>query len=208
MQAKVETAVTDTTETASPLETSFGNEQPVVTVPYSSLRPSPLNVRTQSLSGIEGLAASIHAKGLLQNLVVHEMKSSRSKRQSYGVCGGRRREAALDLLFGQKHIAADSPVPVRVVSKGEALAISLIEISEREGLDPFDVLRAYRMLAEEGRSVGLTGSTSMTLPSGPSGPHSKRPFWPGPPPRKRRHGKAVQHEHNGSQWERVGESSS
>ncbi|RQT41239.1 ParB/RepB/Spo0J family partition protein, partial [Burkholderia cepacia] len=32
-------------------------------------------------------------------------------------------------------------------------AISLIENSEREGLDPFDVLRAYRMLAEEGRSI-------------------------------------------------------
>ena len=44
-------------------------------------------------------------------------------------------------------------MPVRLVSEGEALAISLIENSEREGLDPFDVLRAYRMLAEEGRSV-------------------------------------------------------
>ena len=44
-------------------------------------------------------------------------------------------------------------MPVRIVSEGEALAISLIENSEREGLDPFDVLRAYRMLAEEGRSV-------------------------------------------------------
>ncbi|MBU9597642.1 ParB/RepB/Spo0J family partition protein [Burkholderia multivorans] len=153
MQSQVETPVVNTTETASPLETSFGDEQPVVTVPYSSLRPSPLNVRTKPLSGIEGLAASIRAKGLLQNLVVHTMKGSRSKRQTYGVCGGRRREAALDLLFEQKHIAADYPVPVRVVSEGEALAISLIENSEREGLDPFDVLRAYRMLAEEGRSV-------------------------------------------------------
>lgn len=153
MQAQVETAVVNATETTSPLETSFGDEQPVVTVPYSSLRPSPLNVRTKPLSGIEGLAASIRAKGLLQNLVVHTMKGSRSKRQTYGVCGGRRREAALDLLFGQKHIATNYPVPVRIVSEGEALAISLIENSEREGLDPFDVLRAYRMLAEEGRSV-------------------------------------------------------
>ncbi|WP_035512233.1 ParB/RepB/Spo0J family partition protein [Paraburkholderia nodosa] len=152
MQAQVETTVVNN-ETASPLETSFGDEQPVVTVPYSSLRPSPLNVRTKPLSGIEGLAASIRAKGLLQNLVVHTMKGSRNKRQTYGVCGGRRREAALDLLFGQKHIAADYPVPVRIVSEGEALAISLIENSEREGLDPFDVLRAYRMLAGEGRSV-------------------------------------------------------
>ncbi|WP_454872101.1 ParB/RepB/Spo0J family partition protein [Paraburkholderia xenovorans] len=153
MQAQVETAVAETTETASPLETSFGNEQPVITVPYSILRPSPLNARTQPLSGIPGLAANIRAKGLLQNLVVHEMKGGRGKQRRYGVCAGQRREAALDLLFEQKHIAANYPVPVRIVSEGEALAISLIENSEREGLDPFDVLRAYRMLAEEGRSV-------------------------------------------------------
>jgi ParB family chromosome partitioning protein len=153
MQAQVETVVVETTEAASPLETSFGNERPVITVPYSSLRASPLNARTRPLSGIEGLAANIRAKGLLQNLVVHEMKGGRGKQRKYGVCAGQRREAALDLLHEQKHITADYPVPVRLVSEGEALAISLIENSEREGLDPFDVLRAYRMLAQEGRSV-------------------------------------------------------
>jgi ParB family transcriptional regulator, chromosome partitioning protein len=153
MQAQTEPTPADTYETVSPLETNFGNEQPVVTVPYSSLRPSPLNARTKPLSGISALAANIRAKGLLQNLIVHEMKGSRGKHRKYGVCAGQRREAALDLLHEQKHIAADYPVPVRIVSEGEALAISLIENSEREGLDPFDVLRAYRMLAEEGRSV-------------------------------------------------------
>ncbi|PLZ02444.1 chromosome partitioning protein ParB [Burkholderia sp. WAC0059] len=155
MQAhEVETTpVASAPETASVLETSFGNEQPIVTVPYSSLRRSPLNARTKPLSGIPALAANIRAKGLLQNLVVHEMKAARGKQRKYGVCAGQRREAALDLLFEQKHITADYAVPVRIVSEGEALAISLIENSEREGLDPFDVLRSYRMLAEEGRSV-------------------------------------------------------
>ena len=156
MQAQnVETisAAVDAAEPATLLETNFGDERPVVTVRYSSLQRSPLNVRTKPLAGIPGLAANIRAKGLLQNLVVHEIKGSRGKHRKYGVCAGQRREAALDLLFEQKHIAADYPVPVRIVSEGEALAISLIENSEREGLDPFDVLRAYRMLAEEGRSV-------------------------------------------------------
>ncbi|WP_175824499.1 ParB/RepB/Spo0J family partition protein [Burkholderia cepacia] len=153
MQAQTETTTANTHEIVSSLETNFGNEQPIVTVPYSSLRPSPLNARTKPLSGIPALAANIRAKGLLQNLVVHEMKGSRGKQRLYGVCAGQRREAALDLLHEQKHIAADYPVPVRIVSEGEALAISLIENSEREGLDPFDVLRAYQMLAEEGRSV-------------------------------------------------------
>ncbi|RKR45178.1 ParB/RepB/Spo0J family partition protein [Paraburkholderia sp. BL17N1] len=153
MQSQTETTTANTSETGSPLETNFGNEQPIVTVPYSSLRPSPLNARTKPLSGIPPLAANIRAKGLLQNLVVHEMKGARIKQRKYGVCAGQRREAALDLLYEQRHIAADYPVPVRIVSEGEALAISLIENSEREGLDPFDVLRAYRMLSEEGRSV-------------------------------------------------------
>ncbi|KVG59960.1 ParB/Srx family N-terminal domain-containing protein [Burkholderia territorii] len=156
MQAQSVETVTPALATAEPaaaLETNFGNEQPVVTVPYSSLQRSPLNVRTKAPSGIAGLAANIRAKGLLQNLVVHEINGTRGKQRKYGVCAGQRREAALDLLFEQKHIAADYPVPVRIVSEGEALAISLIENSEREGLDPFDVLRAYRMLADEGRSV-------------------------------------------------------
>ncbi|RQV59874.1 ParB/RepB/Spo0J family partition protein [Burkholderia cenocepacia] len=153
MQAPFETTTNDTAEPATVLESHFGNEQPIVTVPYSTLRPSPLNARTKPLSGIPGLAANIRAKGLLQNLVVHEIKGSRGRQRKFGVCAGQRREAALDLLFEQKDIAADYPVPVRIVSEGEALAISLIENTEREGLDPFDVLRAYRMLAEEGRSV-------------------------------------------------------
>ncbi|PXX07152.1 ParB family chromosome partitioning protein [Paraburkholderia tropica] len=157
--------VTDATANAAPLlETSFGNEQPIVTVPYSALRRSPLNARTKPLSGIDSLATNIRAKGLLQNLIVHEIKGSRGKHRKLGVCAGQRRQAALDLLFEQKHIAADYPVPVRIVSEGEALAISLIENSEREGLDPFDVLRAYRMLAEEGRSVDYVAALFSAAP--------------------------------------------
>ncbi|MFL9998898.1 ParB/RepB/Spo0J family partition protein [Paraburkholderia sediminicola] len=177
MQTEVNTQMNDTANAAEAdiatnaaanaaplLETSFGNEQPVVTVPYSALRRSPLNARTTPLSGIDSLATNIRAKGLLQNLIVHEMKGSRGKHRKLGVCAGQRRYAALELLFEQKHIVADYPVPVRIVSEGEALAISLIENSEREGLDPFDVLRAYRMLAEEGRSVDYIAALFSAAP--------------------------------------------
>ncbi len=92
------------------------------------------------------------------------MKGSRGRQRKYGVCAGQRREAALDLLFEQKDITADYPVPVRIVSEGEALAISLIENSDREGLDPFDVLRAYRMLAKEGRSVDYIAALFSAAP--------------------------------------------
>src|SRR5258708_1055529 len=125
--AETVAATANATEATSVLETSFGNEQPVVAVPYSTLRRSPLNVRTNPLSRIDSLAANIRGKGLLQNLVVHEMKGSRGRHRKLGVCAGQRRHAALDLLFEQKHITPDYPVPVRIVSEGEALAISLIE---------------------------------------------------------------------------------
>jgi ParB family chromosome partitioning protein len=146
------------------LEADFGNEQPIVTVPYSSLRKSPLNARTRPLTGIPGLADNIAAKGLLQNLVVHELRGSRGKPRKLGVCAGQRRHAALDLLHADKRIVADYPVPVRIVSEGEALAISLIENSQREGLDPFDVLRSFRMLAEEGRSVDYIAALFSAAP--------------------------------------------
>ncbi|MDE1005669.1 MAG: ParB/RepB/Spo0J family partition protein [Paraburkholderia fungorum] len=165
METQAISAVEADTSTTSPqLETDFGNEQPIVTVPYSSLRKSPLNARTKPLTGISGLAENIAAKGLLQNLVVHELRGSRGKQRKLGVCAGQRRHAALDLLHADKRIGDDYPVPVRVVSEGEALAVSLIENSQREGLDPFDVLRSFRLLAEEGRSVDYIAALFSAAP--------------------------------------------
>ncbi|WP_415750548.1 ParB N-terminal domain-containing protein [Burkholderia sp. BCC1996] len=100
MQAQSVEAVTTALDTADlaaepavARETNFGNEQPVVTVPYSSLQRSPLNVRTKAPSGIAGLAANIRAKGLLQNLVVHEINACGSRRTSgsasHTICGRR-----------------------------------------------------------------------------------------------------------------------
>ncbi|WP_321800146.1 hypothetical protein [Burkholderia sp. BCC1988] len=55
-------------ESAAVLETNFGNEQPVVTVPYSSLQRSPLNVRTKPPSGIAGLAANYEKEAVMRRL--------------------------------------------------------------------------------------------------------------------------------------------
>ena len=118
-EVSVDTTVisTDTAnEAASVLETDFGKEQPIEHVPYSRLRISSLNARTKPLTGIAGLAANIAAKGLLQNLVVHLIKGSRSKQPKLGVCAGQRRLSALDLLYKDGRIPADYPVPVRIVS--------------------------------------------------------------------------------------------
>jgi len=145
---------TDTaSEAASVLEMDFGKEQPIEHVPYSRLRISPLNARTKPLTGIAGLADNIAAKGLLQNLVVHFIKGSRSKQPKLGVCAGQRRLAALDLLYKDRRIATDYPVPVRIVSEGEAFAVSLIENSQREALDVFDLIVSFKRLADEGKRI-------------------------------------------------------
>ncbi|RKT26978.1 hypothetical protein B0G69_2777 [Paraburkholderia sp. RAU2J] len=90
MEAQTVTQAIETTDaTEMPLlESNFGNEQPVVAVPYSCLRLSPLNTRTKPLTGIPGLADNIAAKGLLQNLVVHELRGSRGKQRKLGALRG------------------------------------------------------------------------------------------------------------------------
>ncbi|SAL68988.1 nuclease [Caballeronia udeis] len=137
----------------SVLETNFGNETLIEYVPHSRLRTSPLNVRTKPLTGIPEMADNIAAKGLMQNLVVHILKGSRGKTPKLGVCAGKRRLAALDVLLSDGRITADYPVPVKIVTEGEAFAISLIENSIREPLDALDLIASFKKLVEEGRSV-------------------------------------------------------
>lgn len=121
-------------------------------VSYSRLCLSTANVRKKKPTGIESLAATIDEQGLMQNLVVHAIKG-RSKRPRYGVCVGQRRLAALDLLFEDGRITKDYPVPVLIVSEGEAVAASLIENHEREEMHIADECVAFRLLVDEGKSV-------------------------------------------------------
>jgi ParB family chromosome partitioning protein len=120
------------------LETSFGGDVKIEYVDFSRLCTSPLNVRRKPPTGIEALADSIAAKGLLQNLVVHVMKGSRGKSPQLGVCAGQRRLAALDLLAKKGRVTDRYPVPVKIVSEAEALAASLIENLQREPMHPAD----------------------------------------------------------------------
>jgi ParB family chromosome partitioning protein len=134
------------------LETNFGNEAQIEYVAYGLLCRSPSNVRKKAPTGIEELAITIEAKGLMQNLVAHAIKGTRAKQPKLGVCAGQRRLAALDLLFAQGKITKDHPVPVKVVSEAEAVAASLLE-NQHEPMHPADQCEAFRMLAEEGKSI-------------------------------------------------------
>lgn len=139
-------------QSSNVLETNFGNEEKVEYVAYSSLCKSPLNVRKKAPTDIEGLADSIAAKGLMQNLVVHSINGGRAKRAKFGVCGGQRRLAAFDLLFARGKIKKGHPVAVKIVSEAEALAASLLE-NQHEPMCPADQCEAFKMLVEEGRSA-------------------------------------------------------
>lgn len=134
------------------LETSFA-ETSIASVPLSRLSVSPLNVRRRALTGIEGLADSILAKGLLQNLVAHPAKGSRGKNPKLCVCAGQRRLAALQLLADQGKINPDMNIPVKVLTEAEAVAASLIENESREPMHAADQAIAFRLLLEEGHSI-------------------------------------------------------
>ena len=139
------------------LETKFV-EAPITFVPLSRLSVSPLNVRRKALTGIDGLADSILAKGLLQNLVAHPAKGSRGKNPKLCVCAGQRRLAALQLLAEQGKISADQSIPVKVLTEAEAVAASLIENESREPMCAADQAIAFRLLLEEGRSIDYVAS--------------------------------------------------
>lgn len=134
------------------LETNF-IETSIASVPLSRLSVSPLNVRRKALTGIEGLADSILAKGLLQNLVAHPAKGSRGKNLKLCMCAGQRRLAALQLLADQGKISPDMNIPIKVLTEAEAVAASLIENESREPMHAADQAIAFRLLLEEGRSI-------------------------------------------------------
>ncbi len=105
------------------------------------------NVRkTASDAGIDELAASIAAHGLLQSLVVR--KAARGK---HAVVAGRRRLMALETLAKDGRIEADMPVPCQVIDGDtDASEISLAENVMREAMHPADEFEAFRDLADKG----------------------------------------------------------
>ena len=79
-------------------------------IPLNKLVPSPANVRkTGASEGIDELAASIAAHGLLQNLRVRPGTNG-----TFEVVAGGRRLAALKRLAKHKTIPKDAPIPCDV----------------------------------------------------------------------------------------------
>jgi ParB family chromosome partitioning protein len=94
------------------------------------------------------LAASIHAAGLLHNLVV-----VRGAKGLYEVCAGGRRWRAMGLLVADGRWPENQPVPVLVVPPEQAFLASLVENVQREAMHPADEFDAFARLVAQGRSI-------------------------------------------------------
>jgi ParB family chromosome partitioning protein len=136
-------------------------------IPLNKLKPSAVNVRkTARETGIEELAASIAAHGLLHPLTVApEIGKSGQPNGKYAVIAGGRRFAALKLLVKQKKLAKDAPIScVPIADAG--VEISLAENVTQAPMHPADqyeafaTLHAQGMTAEDiGARFGLTART-------------------------------------------------
>ena len=122
----------------------------IVEIPLSKLVLSAANVRrTGRENGLEELAASIQAHGLLQSLSVRpELAADGAETGKYRVTGGGRRLTALKLLAKRKVLARSVAVPC-IVATGDEEEASLAENVVRESLHPADQFEAFRRLADE-----------------------------------------------------------
>lgn len=123
-------------------------------IPLNKLVLCPDNVRkTGALIGIEELAASIKAHGLLQNLQVRP-----GVKGKYEVVAGGRRLAALQRLAKAKAIAKTEEIACQVMEVEDAAEISLAENVVRVQMHPADQYEAFKALADQGKGP-QAGST-------------------------------------------------
>jgi len=122
----------------------------IIHVPLSKLALWDGNVRKTGIRvGIEELAASIAAHGLLQSLVVRK-----SKRGKYGIVAGQRRFLALQALAKDGVIEKDRQIPC-MLTEGEIdpAELSLAENVVRAPMHPADQFEAFRALIDGGASI-------------------------------------------------------
>jgi ParB family transcriptional regulator, chromosome partitioning protein len=136
--------MTTTTQTAETGTTLF--------IPLNRLKKSPKNVRKtpHAQADIEALAASIAAKGLLQNLVVEpELDAKGQPTGYYLVTIGEGRRLAHMLRAKRKEIKKTEPVRCVIDTAHNAQEISLAENVIRSAMHPADQYEAFAKLHNE-----------------------------------------------------------
>jgi ParB family chromosome partitioning protein len=123
-----------------------------VFIPLNKLKKSPNNARKtpHSEASIEAYAASIAAKGILQNLVVEpELDAEGAATGFYFVTIGEGRRLAQLLRVKRKEIKKTEPIRCIVDTANDPHEISLDENVTRENMHPADQFEAFKKLAEE-----------------------------------------------------------
>jgi ParB family chromosome partitioning protein len=121
-------------------------------IPLNKLKKSPKNARKtpHSEASIEAYAASIAAKGILQNLVVEpELDADGAATGFYFVTIGEGRRLAQLLRVKRKEIKKTEPIRCIIDTANDPHEISLDENVTRENMHPADQFEAFKKLAEE-----------------------------------------------------------
>lgn len=132
-------------KTAPDTTTEPGHD--ITPIPLYLLSLSPLNVRRVA-TDVTDLETNIAANGLLQSLVVvpsvkGALITHDGNLPMYDVvCGGRRLQA-LGNLYQVDRLPRDFPVPCRIVTAEQAVALSLAENQQREPMHPVDEAIAF-----------------------------------------------------------------
>lgn len=129
-----------------------------VKVSLSQVKPNPRQPR-KNFDGLEGLAASIRERGLLEPLMV------RPKGKAYEIIHGERRWRACKLAG-----VTEVEVIVREASDEEAFELALVENLQRQDLNPIEEAQAFAGLIEaagwtQERVASLIGRTQQYVAS-------------------------------------------
>jgi ParB family chromosome partitioning protein len=113
------------------------------TLPLGLIQPNPMQPRTSfNADGLEELAASIRANGIIQPIIVRRMG------ETYQIVAGERRWRAARIAQLE-----EVPVVVQDVADRAMLEIALIENIQREDLNPIETAHAFERLS---RDLGLS----------------------------------------------------
>ena len=126
--------------------TKSGSE---IFVPLNMLKKSPRNVRKveHTATEIEGLAASISANGMLQNLVVEPQRDGDGHETGhYLVTIGEGRRLAQLLRAKRRHIKKTDLIRCVLDTEHDAHQISLAENVIRSAMHPADEFEAFALL--------------------------------------------------------------
>lgn len=144
--------MTNTIETTATVsEAPAAESGAVLFIPLNKLKKSPRNARKapHSDAHIEALAASIAAKGMLQNLVVEPETNAEGEATGfYLVTIGEGRRLAQLLRVKRKQIKKSEPIRCVLDTENDAAEISLDENVTREAMHPADQYERFRELAD------------------------------------------------------------